>query len=94
MTKSIVQMLLELGQAWCHVHFPGDPVPVTGHPLSEEHFPNVQSELPLTELHSISSCLITGHQRAEINISPSTAHLEEIVDCHEVTSQPSLLQAE
>jgi len=28
--------------------FPGDPVPVTDHSLSEEPSPNVQSEPPLT----------------------------------------------
>ncbi|KAK4806763.1 hypothetical protein QYF61_005559 [Mycteria americana] len=81
-------------QAWCRDHFPGEPVPVIDHPLSEEPFPNVQSELPPTQLHSISSCPIAGHQREEISTSPSTAPLEEVVDCNEVTPQPSLLQAE
>ena len=32
MTKSIVQMLLELWQAWCHDHLAGEPVPVTWPP--------------------------------------------------------------
>ena len=63
MTKSIVQMLLELWQVWCHDHFTEEPVPVTNHPLSEEPFPNVQSELPLVQPHSISSCPVAGHQR-------------------------------
>ena len=56
MTKSIVQTLLELRQAWCHDHFPGEPFPVTDHPLSKEPFPNVQSELHLTPSHAISLC--------------------------------------
>jgi len=47
--------------AWCHDNFPGEPVPVTDHLLSEEPFPNVQSELPLTQLPIISSCPVTGH---------------------------------
>ncbi|KAK4807107.1 hypothetical protein QYF61_018448 [Mycteria americana] len=81
-------------KAWCRDHFPGEPVPVTDHPLSEEPFPNVQSELPLRQLHSISSCPIAGHQREEISTSPSPAPHEEVVDCNEVTPQPSLLQAE
>ncbi|KAK4806146.1 hypothetical protein QYF61_001069 [Mycteria americana] len=81
-------------QAWCRDHFPGEPVPVTDHPLSEEPFPYVQSELPLTQLHSISPCPIAGHQREEISTSPSAAPLEEAVGCDEVTPQPSLLQAE
>ncbi|KAK4807096.1 hypothetical protein QYF61_018437 [Mycteria americana] len=84
MTKSVIQTLLELRQAWCCDHFPGEPVPVTNHPLSEEPFPNVQSELPLRQLHSISSC-------PQISTSPSAAPLEEVVDCNEVTPQPSLL---
>ncbi|KAJ7407272.1 hypothetical protein WISP_127769 [Willisornis vidua] len=28
MDLSVVQMLLELWQAWCYDHFPGEPVPV------------------------------------------------------------------
>lgn len=47
MTKSIVQMLHELWQAWCCDHFPEEPVPGTTYPHSEETFPNVQFELPL-----------------------------------------------
>lgn len=35
------------------------------------------SELPLMELHSISSCPITGHQTEKISTFPSTAFLEE-----------------
>ena len=39
-------MLLELWQAWGRDRFPREAVPVTKHTLSEEPFPNVQSELP------------------------------------------------
>ena len=53
MTKKVNQMLLELWQAWSHDQFHGDPVLVTNHTLSEEPFPNVLSELPLTQLYSI-----------------------------------------
>ena len=66
---------------------------MTDHPLSEEPFPNVQPELPLVQLRAISSCPIAAHQ-SEISTSSSTARLEEVVDCNEVTPQPSLLQAE
>jgi len=55
-------MLLELGQAWCRDNFPGEPVPVTNHLLSEELFPNVSSELSLTQLRSISVCRITDRE--------------------------------
>jgi len=70
-------------------HLPAEPVPGTDHPLSEEPFPDVQPELPLMQLHSVSRCLITGHQREEISTSPSAASLEEVVDCDEVTPQAS-----
>ncbi|CAM9299044.1 unnamed protein product, partial [Bubo scandiacus] len=53
--------------------FPGEPVPVTDHLLREKLFPNVQSELPLMQLHPISSRPIAGHQREEISTSPSAA---------------------
>ena len=87
-------MLLELWQAWCRNQSPGEPIPVTDHPLSEEPFPNVQSELPLTQLHSLSPCHASGHQREEISTSTSTSPLEEDVDCDDITPLPSLLQAE
>jgi len=41
--------------------------------------------------HSNSSCPIAGHQREEINTSPSAALLEEAVDTKEVMPQPSHL---
>lgn len=41
LTKGIIQMLFERWQVWCRGH-PGESVPVTDHPLSEEPFPNVQ----------------------------------------------------
>jgi len=62
---------------------------VTNHLLSEEPFPNFHSELPLMQLHSMSLCPVTGRQREEISHYPSAALLEEVVDCDEVTPQPS-----
>lgn len=50
---------------------------VTHHPLSEAPFPNVQSELSLIQLHSISLSPINSHQRDN-----SAARLEEVVDCN------------
>jgi len=67
---------------------------VTDHPLCEEPFPNVQSELPLTQLHSIPLYPIAGYQREEISTSRSAALLEEVVDRDEGTPQPALLRAE
>ena len=57
-------MLLEFWQDWSHDHSPGKPGPGTDHRLSEEPFPNVQSELCLMQLHSISLFPVTSHQRA------------------------------
>jgi len=45
---------------------------MTDHPLPEEPFPNVQSELHLMQLHSIFSCPVAHHQR-EISTSPYAA---------------------
>jgi len=89
-----MQKLLELWQVGCRHCFPGEPVPVTKHALSEEPFPQVQSELSLAQLHSLSSCPIAGHQGEEISISSSRVPGEEVVGCDEVIPQPSLLQAE
>lgn len=57
-------------------------------------FPNVQSELSLIQLHSISLCCIAGHDREKVSFSSSTSHLEEAGDFVEVTPQPSLTEDE
>lgn len=41
MTKSVIQMLLELRLAWCPDCSPGEPVPVADLPLSAEPSPDV-----------------------------------------------------
>ena len=87
MTKTILQTLLELWQASCCDHFPEDPVPVTNHPLRDDHFPNVQSELSLTvSFHSFMSCCWSPERDQNL---PLRCPLEEAVDCGEVTPQPS-----
>lgn len=65
---------------------------MTDHPLSEEAFPNVQSELPRMQFHSISLCPMAGHQKEAVSTFPSSAHLEESTDCNEVTPQHCLFQ--
>lgn len=45
-----IQNLIELCEAWCSNFFPGKPAPGSDHLLSEEPFPNVQSDPPLREL--------------------------------------------
>lgn len=53
MTKSYIQMLFELWQTSFHDLFPGETVPVSSHPLSEEPFPDIQSELALMQVQYI-----------------------------------------
>lgn len=72
----------------CCEHFPGEPDPVTGRSPSEEPFPNVQSELPVTQLPSVPLCPADG-QQAEISIPLSAACLGWGADCHKATPQPS-----
>jgi len=43
-------MLFEHCQAWDHANYPGELFPVLDHPVSGELLPNIQSELPLTQL--------------------------------------------
>lgn len=57
---------------------------MTNHNL-RELFPNIISELPLTQLHSDLSCPISGHQREE---PPSL----EILKIHPDTVQGNLVQ--
>lgn len=38
---------------------------MTDHPLREEPFPTVQSEVTVMLLHSISSCPVTAHHRGD-----------------------------
>ncbi|KAJ7418809.1 hypothetical protein BTVI_27374 [Pitangus sulphuratus] len=65
MPQSIVQKLIELCQAWCYNHFPGEPVLVLNHPLDEESYPNIQPKPPLTVLgHSLTGELERDLTRA------------------------------
>lgn len=40
--ENIVQILLELCQAWCSDHFPQKPIPVLNHSLGDEPSPDIQ----------------------------------------------------
>lgn len=85
MIKSVVQILLELWEAWsCDT--PGEPVTVAGHLFSEEAFHNAQCEFTLMQCHSIL-CPVTGHQRST---SAPPFLLLYSRRCHEVTPQLSL----
>lgn len=61
-------------------------------PLIKEHVPNVQYEFPLVNLHSISSCAVTGHQSNRV--PSSTAHCGEAVVSDKDNPQSSLFQSE
>lgn len=52
--------LLELFQAQCYDHFPAKTVPLPNHPLGEELFSDIQSELPITaSCHSTAVLLLS-----------------------------------
>lgn len=51
-------------EAWCHNHFPGEPVLVPDHSLGEEPFPNTHLELLPRQLHAVPSGPFAGQQRA------------------------------
>ena len=59
MSQSFIQMLLELHEARCRDHCPGQPVPCL--PASgEELFSNTQPDPPLKQLHAVASYHITS----------------------------------
>lgn len=62
----IRQRHFEFRPARCCDHFLWEFVPVADQPLGEELFPKVQSELPLMQLHVLSSCPISGHQTVRL----------------------------
>ena len=55
MPERTVQTLLELQQAWCHDHYPGEPVPVLSHPLVIKLFLIPNLNLPWVLLLSLES---------------------------------------
>lgn len=66
MSESVFQKLLELHQAHCCGHCPGEPIPVPDHCLGEEPFPNSRPDPSLTApCSSPRSCLC--HQKAEVS---------------------------
>lgn len=75
MTEFVDQMLLELFQAWCCAPFPGKLLPVPNHLLCENPPPNIQSELPLTQLHAIPWGPIAGHQGELVRTQPPPSPL-------------------
>lgn len=78
MSERIVQTPLELQQARFCGHCPEEPVPVPDHPLGEEHFPNIQSEIPLLWLHAIPF-LVTREKRS---LMVEVAQQEESIPLH------------
>jgi len=59
--KCHIYMFFEHLQGWGLHHCPGQPGPVPDHSFSEDIFPNIQSEPPLTQLEAISSHSIAGY---------------------------------
>lgn len=55
--ENVIEMLLELWQAWYHDHFPGEPVPGTNNTLREEPLPAAVWTCPsAASFHSLVSC--------------------------------------
>ncbi|RMC13998.1 hypothetical protein DUI87_09082 [Hirundo rustica rustica] len=75
--ENIVQKLTELLQAWCHHHFPGEPIPAFNSPLGEEPLPKIRHKLPADTAsgHSIGSCHQTGEISAWSSFSPYKEHV-------------------
>ncbi|KAJ7411709.1 hypothetical protein BTVI_48722 [Pitangus sulphuratus] len=94
MCLKVFEILLELCQAWCSDHFPGEPVPVLKHPLGEKPSPDIQTKPPLTQIHVVSLSPVTSYESEEISTCPSTSSHEDVEESNEVSPQSSLLQAE
>jgi len=63
MSESVVQIFLDLQQAWCHYHCSGEPVPGS---IGEEHFSDIEPEPSLSEFHAIplDSIAVTRERRS------------------------------
>jgi len=81
-------------QGWGLHHRPGQPIPTPDHSLSEEIFPNIQSEPPLTQLEAIASRPITGYLGEETNPHLTPTPFQGAVESEKVSPQPPLLQTE
>lgn len=80
MAESVVQTLLELSEPWCCGCFLGEHVPGTNRSRSEEPFPKVQSELPLTWLHTFSTCNrknVQFHSSSSMKIKIYSEYIQE-----------------
>ena len=87
MSESVFQTLLELQQAQCHDHCPGEPIPQPHYPLSEEPFPDIQPEPPITgscrslgfccwSPESRDECLLRSHIKCWLQLIESSQVLE------------------
>lgn len=65
-------MTLKIGNIYSNLRLEGT------HKDQQVQLPDVQPELPLMQLHSISSCPDAGRQRGEISAFPSLVRREQI----------------
>uniref|UniRef100_A0A8B9GCQ8 DNA helicase n=1 Tax=Amazona collaria TaxID=241587 RepID=A0A8B9GCQ8_9PSIT len=91
---SYVQPGLERRQGWRVQNFPGQPIPGPHHPYSKEFLPHIQSKLPLFKFEPVTPFPVTTVPNEESLPSTPTGPLQILEGCHEVSTQPSLLQAE
>jgi len=73
---------------------PGQPVPATHHSLCKELPPDIQSKPSLLELKIIPPCPITIYPCKKLFSLLFIIPFKILEGCNEVSSQPSLLQAE
>lgn len=66
-SKSTIQILLQLQQACCCDHFCGETVKVPDHLRGEESSYNIQHESSLMQLNAISLGSVAGHRRENIS---------------------------
>jgi len=92
--KCHIHKFFEPLQGWGLHHCPGQPGPRPDHSFSEDIFPNIQSEPPLTQLEAIASFPITGYLGEETTTHLTTPSSQVAVESEKVPPQPPLLQTE
>jgi len=71
-------------------HLPGQPILVPDHSFREEIFPNIQPQLLMVKLETISSNLVTSYLGEETDLA--TASFQGTVESDKVTPELPLLQ--
>jgi len=92
--RGLIQPCLESLLGWSINHITGQPLSVPYHPRCKMLLSNIQPKLTLFKLETISPCSITTDPTKESVPFFSVASLYILKGCYQITSVPSLLQAE